>query len=196
MVEPRGIEPRSVESANRAQSTKNSAKVLQFSALRWKASSSDSQNCALLMHNQRTSAHPKSVPSVSTDSDLAEVIAGWDQLSGETKARILKTVRASRSRLYGLWVTDAADAILLQPGQSLIAHDFVFTSSVWNGGSTEPLVAGTFETFYKEENTEQNMTCRAKYGATEKLMLFTIRFDRGQIVLKQRGFRGRSWRFN
>jgi len=27
---------------------------------------------------------------------LAEVIAGWDQLSGEAKARILKTVRASR----------------------------------------------------------------------------------------------------
>jgi hypothetical protein len=113
-----------------------------------------------------------------------------------TELTTSKEHKEFESRLYGLWVTDAADAILLQPGQSLIAHDFVFTSSVWNGGSTEPLVAGTFETFYKEENTEQNMTCRAKYGATEKLMLFTIRFDRGQIVLKQRGFRGRSWRFN
>ena len=91
-----GLEPLSQGSIHSAESTQNSAKVVQFSALSWKASSSDSQNCALLMHNQRTSAHPKSVPSVSTDSDLAEVIEGWDQLSGEAKARILKTVRASR----------------------------------------------------------------------------------------------------
>jgi hypothetical protein len=30
------------------------------------------------------------------DADLAEVIAGWDQLSDEAKSRILETVRASR----------------------------------------------------------------------------------------------------
>jgi len=96
MLEAAGIEPLSQGSIHDAESTQNSAKVAQFSVLRWKPSRSDSQNCALLMHNQRTSAHPKCVPSVSTDSDLAEVIEGWDQLSGEAKARILKTVRASQ----------------------------------------------------------------------------------------------------
>ena len=93
MVEPRGIEPRSAESLNSAQSTQNSAKVVQFSALRWKPSSGHSQNCALLIHNQGTSPQSKCVPSVHHDPDLASLVAMWDDLPDLIRARILELAR-------------------------------------------------------------------------------------------------------
>ena len=91
-----GLEPRSVESPNAAETSQNSAKLLQCSELATSTSSRDQQKPADPKQPSGTSAHPKSVPSVSTDPGLAEVIEGWDQLSFEAKARILKTVRASR----------------------------------------------------------------------------------------------------
>jgi hypothetical protein len=97
--------------------------------------------------------------------------------------------------LYGLWVTDAGDAILLQPGQSPVFHDFVFTSSVWPGENPEPLIAGRFDILYSEEDIEQRMSCRVTHGATEELMRFTIGLDRGQLVLTERFGSGRL-RFN
>jgi hypothetical protein len=95
MVEPRGIEPRSAELQNTAEPQQNDANTVQSSALDSKAPSGNPQKSASSEQIPGTSTHPKSVPSVADDSDLAEVVAGWDQMSAEDWARILKIVRAS-----------------------------------------------------------------------------------------------------
>ena len=93
MVEPRGIEPRSQESQDSAESPQSSAKVVQFSALRWKESSGHLQNCALLTHNQGTSPQSMCVPSVHHAPDLASLVAMWDDLPDLIRARILELAR-------------------------------------------------------------------------------------------------------
>jgi hypothetical protein len=93
MVEAAGIEPAAEGSIHCAESTQNSAKVVQFSALRWKASSGHSQNCALPTYNQGTSPQSKCVPSVHHDPDLASLVAMWDDLPDLIRARILELAR-------------------------------------------------------------------------------------------------------
>ena len=94
MVEAAGIEPTEVTSADTTPAPHPTTKPLQNNTLATPPTSAHSQKATSSQQGDNRFQQPKCVPGVyqNIPADLAKVISAWDELSDNSKRRIVEIV--------------------------------------------------------------------------------------------------------